>query len=84
MKRKVGEKYFSSCIIQTVKHPTSVLIWSANCGKGMGRLYIVEGMMNQVQYKNVLEQKLLSQLAEWFCPGEKKIFMQDGATCHNG
>lgn len=82
MKRKVGEKYLSSCIIQTVKHPTSVMIWSVICGKGMGRLYIVQGIMNQVQYKNVLEQRLLPQLTEWFGPEENKTFMQDGAPCH--
>ena len=54
------------------------MIWSTICEKGLERLYIVEGMMNQVQY--VLEQKLIPQLAEWFC--EKKIFMKDGATSH--
>ena len=66
MKGKVGEKYLPSCVIQTIKQPTSVMIWSAVCGKEMGRLYIVKGM-SQVQYK-----KLLLQQGDWFCPGEKK------------
>ena len=57
VKRKVGEKYLSSCIIQTFKKPTSVMIWAAICGKGMGRLFIVKEM-----------KKFLPQLAEWFCP----------------
>ena len=58
------------------------MIWSVICGRGMGRLYIVEGIMNQLQYKKVLEERLLPQLAECFGPGEKKTFMQDGAPCH--
>lgn len=49
--------------------------------QGTGRLYIVEGMMNQYQYKKVLEQRLIPQIKDWF-PNGDFIFMHDGAPCH--
>lgn len=57
------------------------MVWSVISGKGMGRLYVVEGTMRQDQYKKVLETKLLPQMQEWFGNG-RKLFMQDGAPCH--
>lgn len=81
VKRRPGEKYHPDCLISTVKHPTSVMVWSVISGKGMGRLYVVEGTMRQDQYKKVLEERLLPQLQEWFQDGPR-IFMQDGAPCH--
>ncbi|GFW62436.1 uncharacterized protein TNCV_291101 [Trichonephila clavipes] len=35
-----GEKFHSDCVIQTVKHPTKIMIWSIISGKG--RLYVVK------------------------------------------
>ena len=48
---------------------------------GVGRLHIVEGRMNQYQYKRVLEQKLLLDMPKHF-PNGGGILMQDGAPCH--
>ncbi|GFX00081.1 transposable element Tcb2 transposase [Trichonephila clavipes] len=62
----------------TVKHPTKVMIWSVISG----RLYVVKGMMRQEQYKDVLQNRLIPRLEEWFPNGEPYIFMQDGAPCH--
>ncbi|GFW18667.1 transposable element Tcb2 transposase [Trichonephila clavipes] len=38
--------------------------------------------MRQDQYKDVLQNRLILQLEEWFPNGESDIFMQDGAPCH--
>ncbi|XP_065642735.1 uncharacterized protein LOC136074357 [Hydra vulgaris] len=81
VRRRVGEKFNPDCIIKTLKHPLSIMVWSVICGKGTGRLYIVQGTMRQDQYKEVLEQKLIPQVLEWFPDGEF-IFMQDTAPCH--
>lgn len=83
VRRRPGEKYHSDCIVQTVKHPTKVMIWSVISGKGTGRLYVVNGTMRQDQYKEMLRDQLLPQLREWFPNGEGFVFMQDGAPCHN-
>ncbi|GFX10329.1 transposable element Tcb2 transposase [Trichonephila clavipes] len=39
-------------------------------------------MMWQDQYKDVLQNRLIPQLEEWFPKGEPYIFMQDGAPFH--
>ena len=58
------------------------MIWSVISGKGTGRLYVVNGIMRQDQYKEMLKIRLLLQLKEWFQQGEPYVFMQDGAPCH--
>ncbi|GFW23434.1 transposable element Tcb2 transposase [Trichonephila clavipes] len=78
VRRRRGEKFHSDCVVQTVKHPIKIMI----SGKGTGRLYVVKGMMRQDQYKDVLKNRLIPQLEEWFPKGEPYIFMQDGAPCH--
>ncbi|GFW82270.1 retrovirus-related Pol polyprotein from transposon TNT 1-94 [Trichonephila clavipes] len=67
---------------KTVKHPTKIMIWSVISGKGTGRLYAVKGIMWQDQYKDVLRNRLIPQLEEWFPNGEPYIYMQDEAPCH--
>ncbi|GFS94743.1 uncharacterized protein TNCV_4456391 [Trichonephila clavipes] len=57
------------------------MIWSVISGKGTGRLYVVKGMMRQDQYKDVLQNRFIPQLEEWFPNGEPYIFIQDGAPC---
>lgn len=81
MKRRPNEKYHPDCVVQTVKHPVTVMIWSVISSKGLGRLYVVENTMRQDQYRRVLETRLIPQMDEWFGNG-RKIFMQDGAPCH--
>lgn len=82
VRRRPGEKFHPDCIVPTVKHPPSIMVWSVINSKGPGRLYIVEGTMRAEQYKGVLQQRLLPQLNEWFDSGENPIFMHDGAPCH--
>ena len=65
----------------TVKHPTKVMVWSAMCTKGAGRLHVVERNMNSGQYCHVILSPLVPQIKEWF-PGGGYTFMQDGAPCH--
>ncbi|GFW76155.1 uncharacterized protein TNCV_2058021 [Trichonephila clavipes] len=79
VRRRDGEKFHSDCVVQTVKHPTKIMIWSVISSKGTGRLYVVKGMMRQDQYKMSC---LILQLEEWFPNGKSYIVMQDGAPCH--
>lgn len=75
---KVGRPYPT---VPTVKFPTKVMVWSAMCYKGTGRLHIVEGNMNSKNYIEVLKDRLVPQLNQWYPDGDA-IFMQDGAPCH--
>ncbi|GFV66913.1 uncharacterized protein TNCV_162001 [Trichonephila clavipes] len=58
VRRRRGEKFHSDCVVQTVKHPTKIIIWSVISGKGTGCLYVVKGMMRQDQYKTCLAKSL--------------------------
>ncbi|GFU65772.1 uncharacterized protein TNCV_5059061 [Trichonephila clavipes] len=49
VRRRDGEKFYSDCVVQTVKHPTKIMIWLVISSKGTGRLYVVKGMMWQDQ-----------------------------------
>ncbi|XP_072392402.1 zinc finger BED domain-containing protein 5-like [Diabrotica undecimpunctata] len=66
VRRRVGEKYHKDCIVERVKHPLKIMVWCVISSKGTGRLYIVNGMMNQHQYIKVLERKLMPQIKDWF------------------
>lgn len=81
VRRRKDERMLPSCVVETVKHPTSIMVWSVISGKGTGRLYVVEGTMRQDQYRLVLERRLLPQVKEWF-PDGQFIFMHDSAPCH--
>ncbi|GFU42091.1 transposable element Tcb2 transposase [Trichonephila clavipes] len=80
--RRRGEKFHSDCFVQTVKHPTKIMIWSVISGKGTERLDMIKGMMWQEQYKDILQNRFISLLEEWCPNGEPHIFMQGGAPCH--
>lgn len=81
VRRRPGEEFKPECVVSTVKHPTSVMVWSQFSWKGTGRLYIVEGTMDQKQYKNVLNTRFLPQVKEWYSCG-RAILLHDGAPCH--
>jgi len=80
VRRTSSESLHPDCIT-SVKHPTSVMVWSAICAKSVGRLHIVSGMMNQHKYNEVLEKKMLPALRGWF-PDGNCTFTHDGAPCH--
>lgn len=82
VRRKQGERFNPECVVERVKHPTSIMVWSVISFKGTGRLYIVDGTMRQDQYRKVLDSRLLPQVKEWFPRGQKCIFMHDSAPCH--
>lgn len=65
----------------TVKHPTTVMVWSMMSANGTGRLHIVEGTMNSDRYIDVLKNRMIPQAREWY-PDSEFTFMQDGAPCH--
>lgn len=81
VRRRPDEKFKEDCIVQRVKHPLSIMVWSIISSQGTGRLYIVEGTMRQDQYIKVLETRMLPQVQEWF-PNGDFTFMHDSAPCH--
>jgi len=89
VRRMPAKSLREDCVVQRVKHPTQVMVWSVMSVYGTGCLHIVEGHMNQEQYKTILEKRLIPQLNEWaskrgFSGTGDLIFMHDGAPCHKG
>lgn len=82
VRRRPNERYLEDCVIRTVKHPPSVMIWSCISAEGPGPIYFVEGTMRSNQYINVLRNVLLPYLETLQHPKEEYVFMQDGAPCH--
>ena len=50
---------------------------------GTSTLPIAQGTTNQVKYVDMLENRRLRQVSEWF-PDKNFIFQQNGAPCHTG
>lgn len=81
VRRRAGEEFLQECLQKTVKHSQKIMVWGAISVHGTSRLKIVDGMMNQYKYIEVLENQLLPQTREWF--GDTPwIFQQDSAPCH--
>jgi len=70
VRRAAYEEFSEQCVAQTVKHPTSAMVCSIMSAQGTGSLYIVEGSMNQHQYRKVLETRLSPRLKDWFPEGD--------------
>lgn len=81
VRRGPGEAFKKHCIVQHVKHPTSVMIWGAISVYGVGTIHVVEGTMNARQYGEVIDSCVLPVMNEWFPTGDG-LFMQDSAPCH--
>lgn len=81
VRRRVGEEYKPECLKKTVKFPQKIMVWGAISVHGTSRIHIVEGMMNQTKYIQVLRTRLLPQVKEWY-DNKPWIFQQDSAPCH--
>lgn len=81
VRRSRGEPVREGHIQQAPKHPPKKMFWGSFTAKGVGRLVIVNGMMNSEKYESVLTTHLLPTIHECF-PNNDGIFQQDLATCH--
>lgn len=61
---------------------TQVTMQSVFSGKGTVRLYILDGIINQLQHKTILDGRLILHLKEWFHDAPKYIFMRDSVPNH--
>lgn len=83
VRRRVGEEYRPECLLPTIKHPTSVMIWGCFSMMGPGRLEVCEGRMNAERYLKVLEKRLLPSARDMYGADNKDwIYQQDNAPCH--
>jgi hypothetical protein len=83
VRRRVGEAYLPECMLPTVKHPVSVIVWACMASKGAGRMKIMKGNVTaRVYIDEVLASKVKQSAVDIFGDRSDFIFQQDGASCH--
>lgn len=83
VRRRPGEDCLPECMTSTMKHPLSIMIWGCMSRKAVGRIQVLDGIVNASRYmKEVLEPKMLPSAHDLFGEGGDFIFQQDGAPCH--
>jgi len=80
VRRPTGKRFEERYITQTVKHPSSVMIWGGmSVNETAGLFCLPPGTtMNGQKHVDLLKDKLELHVAVHKCT----IFMQDGAPCH--
>ncbi|GFU56574.1 histone-lysine N-methyltransferase SETMAR [Trichonephila clavipes] len=78
VRRRRGEKFHSDCVVQTVKHPTKIMIWSVISSKGILYQHAVEPgtTINDSYYTNVL-RTLVQQVKR------KHPLLRNGSLLHH-
>lgn len=79
--RMHNERYAPNCILGTVKHDKKINVWGCFCSTGVGRLHLIQGIMDQEQYLDILEEPMLHS-ADVLFGRENWIFQQDNDPKH--
>ena len=83
VRRRSGERLKPECVVGTVKHPVSVMVWGCFSHRGPGRLHIVPKgtTVTAAAYQEILENRMLPSARDMF-HDQDYIFQDDGAPCH--
>ena len=76
-----NERYSPRCIAGTVKHDIKINVWACFCAHEVCNFYLVDGIMEQVQYREILEDQLLPSVRRMF-PEGAWYFQQDNDPKH--
>jgi transposase len=79
--RRHNERYSDQCVMRTVKHDVKIMVWGCFCAHGVGSLTLVDGIMDQYQYMDILENDLLPSVANLF-EGGGWTFQHDNDPKH--
>ena len=79
--RAGNERYSIACISGTVKHDIKIMVWGCFTAHGVGNLCLVEGIMEQVQYRRILKDRLDPSHRRLF-PAKAWFFQQDNDPKH--
>jgi len=80
VRRFVGEEFKPECLNLSVKYPTKVMVWGCMSASGVGRLHVVQGMVNAAKYVEIMQKVMLPSAQELF-HGDF-VFQDDNAPCH--
>ena len=83
IKRLAGEKFKERfCVTRMQGGGGSVGIWGCFSHKGTGSYNIYNGRINQYNYNETLESKVLPTARAFYGRRQQLIFQHDGATAH--
>ncbi|GFX72811.1 transposable element Tcb1 transposase [Trichonephila clavipes] len=81
VRRRTHEEFSPQCLQPTIKYPIKVMVWGCMSSHGVGRLHIVSGTVNAMDYIEVLQNKLLPTARDLF-GNQSWIFQEDNAPCN--
>lgn len=79
---KRGEGLRPETCQATVKHGVKINVWGCFAAHGVGELYLVDGILEQKQYRQILEDYMLPSAENLFPNDEEWIFQQDNDPKH--
>ena len=83
VRRRSGQRLNPQCMVPTVKHSESVMVWGCFSFHAPGRLHVIPKgtTVNAAVYKGILEKRLMPSARDMY-PDGNYIFQDDGAPCH--
>lgn len=82
VRRRAGEAMNPACVVPTVKHGGgNIMVWASMSALGPGAIRLVDGVMDQYQYRSILEETMLPA-AETTFVNRQWIFQQDNDPKH--
>ena len=55
VRRRVGERMISACVVPTMKHGGGVMVWGCFAGDTVCDLFRIQGTLNQHGYHSILQ-----------------------------
>jgi transposase len=80
--RQRNERYKEFCLKGTVKHDIKINVWGCFTSSGVGDLKLIEGNMEQNQYKQILLHHMIPSISRLFPDPSNCIFQQDNDPKH--
>lgn len=80
VRRFPGEEFKPECLNLTVKHPLKIMVWGCMAASGVGRLHIVDGMINATKYIDILQKCMMPSAQRLF--DDQFYYQDDNAPCH--
>lgn len=79
--RRHNERYNDACVVRTVKHDIKINVWGCFSAHGVGSIALVDGILDQYQYMDILENEMLPSAQNLFADGPW-TFQQDNDPKH--
>ena len=80
--RTPDEDFDPKCTVPTVKHGGgSVMVWSCFTRRGVGKLYVLDRIMDRFYYRDILEQNIFPSI-DHFKFGQQCHLMRDNDPKH--